>query len=226
MLVIAETKADDSFPVSQFVMPGFKKPYHLDVSANAGGLLVYVKDHLISRELKGLQMPHDIQVIPIELNWRKTKLLLLPSYRPPNCNEKYFLDNIEKLIDFHSRSIRNLLDFSDINMEITETNLQLFIDRQELDSLIKSPTCFKGRTGRCIDLMLTNQKHNFLKSQSFETGFSDFHHMIYTILKTTYAKIPPKVVRYRNYKKFSEPKFFGDVIADLAAIYPEIYDEF
>ena len=68
MLVIAETKLDDSFPTSHFVIQGFKKPYRLDVSANAGGLLVYVKDHLISRELKGLEMPHDIQVLPIELN--------------------------------------------------------------------------------------------------------------------------------------------------------------
>ena len=40
MLVIAETKLDDSFPTSQFVIPGFKKPYRLDVSVKAGGLLV------------------------------------------------------------------------------------------------------------------------------------------------------------------------------------------
>ena len=52
VLVIAETKLDDTFPTSQFRIPGFKKPYRLDISSNAGGLLVYVKDHLISRELK------------------------------------------------------------------------------------------------------------------------------------------------------------------------------
>ena len=131
-------------------------------------LLVYVKDHLISRQLKGLEMPHDIQVLPIELNFRKTKWLLLPSYRPPNCDERYFLDNMERLIDFHSSSIGNLLIFGDMNMEVTETNLQSFIDQQELYSMVKSPTCFKGRAGRCIDLMLTNRKHNFLESQSFE----------------------------------------------------------
>ena len=54
VLAIAETKLDDSFPTTQFEIPGFKKPYRRDISANANGLLVYVKDHLLSRELKGL----------------------------------------------------------------------------------------------------------------------------------------------------------------------------
>ena len=63
-------------------------------------------------------------------------------------------------------------------------------------------------------------------SHSFETGFSDFHHMIYTVLKTTYNKIPPKTIKYRSYKKFSEPEFLGDVATALAAINPGTYDEF
>ena len=31
-----------------------------------------------------------------------------------------------------------------------------------------------------------------MKTQSFETGFSDHHHLIYAILKTTYSRVPPK----------------------------------
>ena len=111
-------------------------------------------------------------------------------------------------------------------MEVTQLDLQSFIDQQELYSLIRSPTCFKGKAGRCIDLMLTNRKHGFMLSQSFETGFSDFHHMIYTVLKTKYNKIPPITIKYRSYKKFSEHEFLGDVAAALAAINPETYDEF
>ena len=102
---------------------------------------------------------------------------------PPHCNQKYFLDNIERLIDFYSGPAKNLLIYSDINMELTQLDLQSFIDQQEFHSLIRSPTCFKGKAGRCIDLMLTNRKHGFMLSQLFETGFSDFHHMIYTVLK-------------------------------------------
>ena len=90
VLAIAETKLDDSFPTTQFEIQGFKKPYRLDISSNAGGLLVYVKDHLISRELKGLELPYDIQILSIEINLRKTKWLLFSSCRPPIATNNIF----------------------------------------------------------------------------------------------------------------------------------------
>ena len=49
ILVIAETKIDSSFPTSQFLLDGFKSPYRLDVSGNSGGILVYVRDCLLSK---------------------------------------------------------------------------------------------------------------------------------------------------------------------------------
>ena len=82
--------------------------------------------------------------------------------------------------------------------------------------MIKTPTCFKSVKGRCIDLMLTNNKHSFFGSQTFETGFSDFHHLIYAILKTTYVKLPPKKINFRDYKKFSEPNFRIDLAQNLS----------
>ena len=192
VLVIAVTKLDASFPTSQFEIPGFKTPYRLDVSSSSGGLLVYVTDRIVSRGLWGAPVQGDIQVIPVELNLRKDKWLLLASYRPPCQNQKYFLDNMETLIDFHSKSSGKLLILGDLNMEVHESSLKTFIEERELYSMIKTPTCFKSVRGRCIDLLLTNSKYSFQKSQSFETGFSDFHHMIYTILKTTYVKKEPK----------------------------------
>ena len=46
-----------------------------------------------------------------------------------------------------------------------------------------------------------------MKSLSFETGFSDHHHLIYTILNSTYVKLPPKTIRYRKYKNFQMEEF-------------------
>ena len=106
-------------------------------------------------------------------------------------------------------------------MDVTQLDLQSFIGQQELYSLIRSPTCFKGRASRCIGLM-----YSFMQIQSFETGFSDFHHMIYTALKTTHNRIPPITIKYRSYKKFPESEFLGDVTTALAAINPRTYDEF
>ena len=146
----------------------------------------------------GAPIQGDIQAIPIELNLRKEKWLLIPAYRPPCQNQQYFVDNIEIMIDFHTKSSGKLLILGDMNMEIHETVLKTRIQERELYSLIKSPTCFKSTRGRCIDLLLTNSKYSFQESHSFETGFSDYHHMIYTILKTTYVKKKTKIIKYRN----------------------------
>ena len=43
-LIVVETKLDTSFPTAEFLIPGFHKPLRLDVTANCGGLSVYVRD--------------------------------------------------------------------------------------------------------------------------------------------------------------------------------------
>ena len=70
VLCIAESKIDKYFTTAQFMLPGYHKPYRLDISDRKGGLLVYIKSHLSSRLLKNSDIPSDIQVIPIEVNLR------------------------------------------------------------------------------------------------------------------------------------------------------------
>ena len=50
-----------------------------------------------------------------------------------------------------------------------------------------------------------------MKSQSFEKGFSDHHHLIYSILKSTFVKLPLKIIRYREFKNFSTENFQTDL---------------
>ena len=74
--------------------------------------------------------------------------------------------------------------------------------------------------------LLANRKHSFQNNQSFETGFSDHHHLIYTVLKTTFVKVPPKVIKYRNYKHFSDQDFRADLANGLCKTRLKTYDEF
>ena len=76
-----------------------------------------------------------------------------------------------------------------------------------LKSLIKVPICFKSDNPKCIDLILTNNHHSFQNSGGMETGFSDFHSMIVTILKGGFVKRGPKIIMYRDYKKFDVNTF-------------------
>ena len=55
--------------------------------------------------------------------------------------------------------------------------------------------------------MLTNSYRSFQNSCAIETGLSDFHKMIATILKTYFRKKEPKIIQYRDYKNFSEEEY-------------------
>ena len=52
ILVIQETKLDSSFPDSQFLMDGYRKPYRLDRNRHGGGVMVYIREDIPSRELQ------------------------------------------------------------------------------------------------------------------------------------------------------------------------------
>ena len=75
---------------------------------------------------------------------------------------------------------------------------------------MKSKTCFKTASGTCIDLILSNQKFSLEHTRLADIGLSDFHHLISTELKCTYTKVPPRKVKYRNYKNFNEINFSND----------------
>ena len=67
--------------------------------------------------------------------------------------------------------------------------------------------------GSCIDLILTNRKYCFKKTLSYETGISGHHHLIFSIMKTTFAPEEPKKCVYREYKTFSRESFKNDLMS-------------
>ena len=99
------------------------------------------------------------------------------------------------------------------NAEIIETNMPSFCEIYHLTNIIKQPTCFKNPSNpSCIDLFLTNNANCFQKDSVFETGLSDFHKLIVTVMKSHIPKQQPKIIKYRNYKCFNETKFRSELI--------------
>ena len=152
LVCIAETKLDESFPESQFVCAGFKKPYRFDVTDKSGGLLLYVNESIPSRILPH-NLPPDIQCIPIELNLRKQKWLVFNIYRPPSQSIKYFVEKISDQLDIFSTNYDNVILLGDFNDTPLDTEISSFMANYNLYSLINIPTCFKSASGRCIDLI-------------------------------------------------------------------------
>ena len=101
-------------------------------------------------------------------------------------------------------------------MEPTDSALIEFLDSNSFTNLIKRNTCFKGK-GSCIDLILTNRKFSFKFTSTYETGISDHHHMIYTMLKSCFQNTEPKLLNYKDFKGFS-PQIFQEDLSEALLI--------
>ena len=59
-------------------------------------------------------------------------------------------------------------------------------------------------------------KYSIKNTSSYETGLTDHHHMIYTMLKSSFVNIEPKQLNYRDFKNFSFEVFDEDLSEVLA----------
>ena len=52
ILMISETKIDDTFPDSQFLIKSFSVPYRLDRTAKGGGIVLFIRKDIPSKRIK------------------------------------------------------------------------------------------------------------------------------------------------------------------------------
>ena len=61
VLVVTDTKLDDTFLTSQFLVTGFSVPYRLDRNRNGGGIMIFIRDDIPSRVLTKHVFADDIE---------------------------------------------------------------------------------------------------------------------------------------------------------------------
>ena len=116
-----------------------------------------------------------------------------------------------------ANSYENIIVIGDLNIDVSDpvkdrnNYLPDFVDTLLLSNLINRKTFHKNLSGTTIDITLTNRPNCFQKTSTIVTGLSDFHKMIISRLKTTFKKIPPKTIIFRDYKKFDEQNFLYDI---------------
>ena len=63
ILIIGETKLDNSFLQNTFHIDGFKKPYRKDRNGDGGGVIIYVREDIPSQEKE-----HNLQA---NVTWKR-----------------------------------------------------------------------------------------------------------------------------------------------------------
>ena len=99
ILIVTETKLDETFLESLFLMDGFSKPYRLDRNKNTRGIMIFKRDTISSKILVKHIFPNYVGSIFVELNFRKCKWLLCRTYHPPSQSNEYFFNKLDKPLD-------------------------------------------------------------------------------------------------------------------------------
>ena len=228
VLVITETKLNDSFPNSQFFIEGYSKPYRFDRKENGGGgVLIYIREDIPSKLLELPSASDGIESIFIEINLRKMKWLIGGAYISHKNLAPAHLEKISIAIDSYLCKYDNILLMGDFNCEMTEQAMKIFCDTYSFRNLIKHPTCFKNPNNpSCIDLILTNKSKSFINSQVVETGLSDHHKMCITVSRTHLPKMKHNIVTYRSYKHFKLYNFRNELGVALSKHNDVCYEDF
>ena len=211
ILLISETKIDNTFPTSQFEIPGFTSPYRLDRSEHAGGLLLYIREGIPAKQMPSIVFG-EIECLAVEIHIYKKKWLVYGTYNPNKSLIRNHLSVLSKTLSHYAPLYDNFILLGDFNSEVTDEAMVEFCELFNLKNLVKDPTCYKNPDNpSCIDLILTNRLNAYQDTCVIETGLSDFHKLTATVLKSYFKKKPPKIISYRNYKNFSQLNFRTEI---------------
>ena len=218
ILIITESKLDESFPRSQFYIDGYSTPYRKDLSAVSGGVIVFVREDLVCKEVNDISI--NGEGIFLELNLRKVKRLLFGGYNHKKANIDKFLKELNAKIEPLLSKYENFLFLGDFNnSEVTEDSLNEFCQTYSLRNLINEPTCFKSpHNPSSIDVILTNKSRCFQNTCVVETGLSDHHKMTVTVFRMFVKKQASNCIKYRDYKNYNSLLFHNELSQTLLSV--------
>ena len=88
----------------------------------------------------------------------------------------------------------------------------------DFSRLFKKTTCYQSNTPSCIDLILADRKKLSKLSKTIETGLSDHHKIVCTILKSRGFKGTPIKKLYQSYKTFDVNNFKNTLKFELEKV--------
>ena len=71
--MISEKKLDNSFPTGEFIIPGYTEPYRMDRNCHGGGILLYIRSDVPSKEITNCKLLSPSEGFFVEINTRKKK---------------------------------------------------------------------------------------------------------------------------------------------------------
>ena len=126
ILIISETKINESFPLSRFIIDGLSMPYRRDRNDHSGRILVYFRNKITAKFLKLENLPADIEAIFIEMNIKSKKWLFCGTYNPTKSLKENHLRQLQKQLESSSERYENFLIMGDFNADVSDPSMTSF----------------------------------------------------------------------------------------------------
>ena len=166
LLVLSETKIDESFTMSQFHIPNYSL-YRQDRNEYGGGVMVFVKSvipHCVRNDYQNL-IVNNVEGMVLELTISKKKWLITTLYKPPTVTDHLFSSMFVTLIEAMLKESKYVMVLGDLNFNMNcDNKLNELCCLLGLKNIICGNTCFKGESGSAIDVFLTSNKYCFSDS--------------------------------------------------------------
>ena len=177
ILLILQTKLNNTFRIGQFLMNSFHLPFTKDrtekgwvCGVGGGGEFYYTYVNMYLAEVK-VTLELNIEAIFVEINLRKIKWILIDGYNPGKAKICTFLNCIGSKLTSYAQNRKTIILMGDLNSEMSEERMNFFCNTYNFKCLVKSID-----NPSCVDLVLTNKSLCFQHTTLVETGLSDFHH--------------------------------------------------
>ena len=229
ILFLAETKLDITFPPEQFSIDGFRAPpYRRDRNKYGGGIICFVRSDIPNRRRYDIEDVFQVGVesLAIEITVRQEKWLFVGFYKPPRINDASLISSLENVITVFQHEFKSIYLMGDSNIDQLKNPVHFkdFLDTSGIANLINDSTCHKSDVGTSIDVLLTDTPYRIASVLNFDTGLSDFHHLIAACTRMHVPRSCMPVFQYRSMKYFDEDLFLDD-LSKVPFHVAEIFDD-
>ena len=157
IICLTETHLDENIKNQEIYIEGYcEMPFRKDRNSSGGGVIVYTNNNLNVKSRPDLDF--DGEVIWLEIDMPRCKLLLCTVYRPPNA-EVSFWDNFQQSVENALNSSQYVVITGDLNIDLLtnhENRLVNLIRLHGLKNLITEPTRISNTRQSLLDPILVS----------------------------------------------------------------------
>ena len=214
ILCLTETWLDDNIDNSDISINGYNV-CRLDRNngESHGGIVCYVRNDISFKHNSDLN-DNDIEALWVEINLPKTKPILVGTvYRPPSACVDY-VDRLDSIFQECNSLYDDVYILGDFNLDTCKRpnskKVNNLAQNSHMNQLICDYTRITNVSQTIIDLIFVSRPELVVSSGVHSLGLSD-HSLIYVVRKHKQIKIPPRTVKSRCFKKFSDESFISNV---------------